>query len=443
MTEVRSFRAAETLDSWTAVPIASLNGNVPREELRDAIGRFTKQMKLMGIVAEEPKKSNIIIFDRGNTQQFKLSLQDIAKRYEFALIILPEQDTLLYNTIKKICDVQLGLMTVCVVSKSFTKASNAQYFANVALKINLKLGGTNHAVEGPGMNFIKDGKTMVVGYDVTHPSAESQSNAPSIAGMVASIDGTLGQWPSVLRIQKGRQEMVDDLKLMLKECLARWRKMHSNLPENLLIYRDGVSEGQYKTVIEEELPELRKACEDTYSLQAPKTSPPRISIVVVGKRHHTRFYPTTVEGADDKCNPHTGTVVDRGITEAWNWDFFLQSHSAIKGTARPAHYFVVLDEIFSRYKDKSYPVHWEIPDDWNPADLLENLTYSMCYDYGRSTSSVSICPAVYYADILCERGRRYLNQSYDPKGEERFNPDRATQDNVEVHRNLKDRMFYI
>jgi eukaryotic translation initiation factor 2C len=35
-------------------------------------------------------------------------------------------------------------------------------------------------------------------------------------------------------------------------------------------------------------------------------------IVVLGKRHHTRFYPTDAANADQNGNPKAGTVVDRG-----------------------------------------------------------------------------------------------------------------------------------
>ena len=50
--------------------------------------------------------------------------------------------------------------------------------------------------------------------------------------------------------------------------------------------------------------------------RAPEGGPyqPQLTIVVCGKRHHTRFYPTNSSSADDKGNPLPGTVVDRGVT---------------------------------------------------------------------------------------------------------------------------------
>ena len=96
----------------------------------------------------------------------------------------------------------------------------------------------------------------------------------------------------------------------MQERLGLWISKHSQGPDNILIYRDGVSESQYKTVLEEELKQIREACQAIYGPRPP----PEITIVVVGKRHHTRFYPTDAGTADNKGNPVNGTVVDRGVT---------------------------------------------------------------------------------------------------------------------------------
>ena len=91
-------------------------------------------------------------------------------------------------------------------------------------------------------------------------------------------------------------------------------------------------------MLDHELKEIQKVCEQKY--REKKFEPPKITIIIVGKRHHTRFYPTNIAHADTKheggtlCNPLNGTVVDRGITMHKGWDFYLQAHSAIKGTVR-------------------------------------------------------------------------------------------------------------
>lgn len=152
---------------------------------------------------------------------------------------------------------------------------------------------------------------MVVGIDVTHP-ASGNDGAPSVAAVVASCDENLSQWPADLRINESRQEMVKMLREMLMTRLELFKgKNGGRLPMNILIYRDGVGEGQYKIVLNEELPRLRHACRSVYGDEYVEGTFPRISLVVVGKRHHTRFYRARKDGTvlpGKQSNPQAGTV---------------------------------------------------------------------------------------------------------------------------------------
>lgn len=47
-------------------------------------------------------------------------------------------------------------------------------------------------------------------------------------------------------------------------------------------------------------------------------------------------------------------------------------------------------------------------------DTLEDITQSLHYTFGRCTRAVSYCTPAYYADLVCDRTRRYLSQFYDP-----------------------------
>lgn len=103
----------------------------------------------------------------------------------------------------------MGIATVsCQSSKIRKDKGQLQYYANVALKVNIKLGGINHSIEDSNMAWLKSGGlTMIVGADVTHPSAGSITGTPSIAAAVGSVDEKFGQFPASLRIQKSRQEV--------------------------------------------------------------------------------------------------------------------------------------------------------------------------------------------------------------------------------------------
>ncbi len=361
---------------------------------------------------------------------------------QLVVVVLPATPVPLYNRIKQLGDVRHGVQTVCVVGSKLAKPQGQdQYLRNVALKINLKMGGHNQAVDGASLGPVAEGRTMVVGIDVTHPSPGSAAHAPSVAAMVASVSGDaaqLGQWPGVLSVQaRARQEMVSELGAMLESRLRLWRG--KALPDNILVYRDGVSEGQYQLVVADELPQLRAACRRRYPADAQKRGLPRITLVVVGKRHHTRFYPDATRldaDADRSANTKAGTVVDRGVTDARAWDFFLQAHAALQGTVRPGHYVVLLDEIF-----RAAAAH-------SAADRLQAVTQALCYVFGRATKAVSLCAPAYYADILCERARCYLSSVFDESssvggGSVSANAAASHQDQIQIHERLKNSMFYI
>lgn len=75
---------------------------------------------------------------------------------------------------------------------------------------------------------------------------------------------------------------------------------------------------------------------------------PKLTLIVVTKRHHARFYPkeTCPLPGDKKVdkNLDSGTMVDRTVVYPHLFDFYLQSHHSALGTARVAHYVVISND---------------------------------------------------------------------------------------------------
>ena len=356
------------------------------------------------------------------------------KGIRMLFVVLPEPDRWLYSRIKFYGDVKHGVHTInSLGTKLAQERGRDMYIGNLSLKFNIKGGGVNHTV-GKVLTKPLDKDTMLMGIDVTHPSPGSIKGAPSIAGVVASIDEHLTQWPGSVRTQEGKKEMVEGLRDMVLERLALWHKKHQKrLPTKIVLYRDGVSEGQYKRVIEEELPPINEAFATAYGAQ---NKWPKLTIIIVGKRHHTRFYPTKQDDADynqqkgkGSWNPKAGTIVDRHITGRILREFYLQAHQGLQGTARPAHYVVIKDDI--KFE----------------ADELEQFTHNLCYLFNRATKAVSICPPAYYADLLCERARAYLFSTLAENhagGSEGSEYDAGSAEwNSGVHDRLKESTWYI
>lgn len=73
----------------------------------------------------------------------------------------------------------------------------------------------------------------------------------------------------------------------------------------------------------------------------------KITVVVVQKRHHTRFFPgNTGVGREDRKNNNVpaGTIVDKVIVRPTENQFYLVSHQSIQGVAKPTKYCILQDE---------------------------------------------------------------------------------------------------
>ncbi|KAG5139722.1 hypothetical protein JHK84_033490 [Glycine max] len=231
-------------------------------------------------------------------------------RLQLLIIILPDFEGS-YEKIKRICETELGIVSQCCQPRHVCQMK-PQYLENVALKINVKVGGSNTVLNDAIARIIprvSDRPTLILGADVTHPQP-GEDSSPSIAAVVASMD-----WPYVTRYrgvvsaQTHREEIIQDLyntcedpvkgkvhSGIIRELLRAFRLSTNQKPERIIFYRDGVSEGQFSQVLLYEMDAIRRACA---SLQEGYL--PRVTFVVVQKRHHTRLFPVD-HGSHDQTN---------------------------------------------------------------------------------------------------------------------------------------------
>ncbi|KAK7436896.1 hypothetical protein VKT23_018916 [Stygiomarasmius scandens] len=406
------FHRGANVPSWWVFVVRDGNTLVsgPQDEqLQTLVRKFYEKMTKSGMTLPPGKPKLLVtpalppVFqDPGRKQALTLikkALQEeIGKtgaKPGFVLVLLSKRDNYIYPGIKRIGDVELGIHTIHMqLSKALgDERKQDQYLSNVALKVNTKCGGINHRLDTSAMDWLRKKSTMMVGIDVTHRGPGSREGTPSIAAVVASVDDDFVQFPASMRIQQSDEvkEMLDELKDMLVERLAFYEKKNKKLPDRLFIFRDGVSEGQFDVVLREELPQIEAACKK-FNTAARKSYRPQISIIICGKRHHSKLFPTDSQYADRNGNTRPGTVVDRGITGVFDFDFYLQAHAGIQGHVKATHYTVIYDE--TRFS----------------ADEIQQGTNDVSYLYARATRAVSLMPPAYYADLACERGRCYLNE---------------------------------
>lgn len=267
---------------------------------------------------------------------------------------------------------------------------------------------------------------IFLGADVTHPPA-GDGKKPSIAAVVGSMDAHPSRYCATVRVQRPRQEIIQDLASMVRELLIQFYKSTRFKPTRIIFYRDGVSEGQFRQVLYYELLAIREAC-----ISLEKDYQPGITYIVVQKRHHTRlFCADRTERVGRSGNIPAGTTVDTDITHPYEFDFYLCSHAGIQGTSRPSHYHVLWD------------------DNCFTADELQLLTYQLCHTYVRCTRSVSIPAPAYYAHLVAFRARYHLvDKEHDSaegshvSGQSNGRDPQALAKAVQIHQDTLRTMYF-
>lgn len=62
------------------------------------------------------------------------------------------------------------------------------------------------------------------------------------------MDAHPSRYSATVRIQPHRQEIIQDLASMVKELLIQFYKATTFKPVRIILYRDGISEGQFRQV---------------------------------------------------------------------------------------------------------------------------------------------------------------------------------------------------
>lgn len=182
----------------------------------------------------------------------------------------------------------------------------------------------------------------------------------SVVGVAASYDDYAFRYNITWRLQGKSKEMIEDFQSIMKEHLEFFKEKNGKLPEKIFYYRDGVSESQFDQVMAIEWNDMLQACraiEPNYEKRV------KMTIVVVQKRHHTRFFPGDDIGKDKNKNVPPGTIVDQVIIRPKENHFYLVSHQAIQGVARPTKYCILLDDGDHNIDDLqafTYNVSWRI-----------------------------------------------------------------------------------
>ncbi|TGO52411.1 hypothetical protein BOTNAR_0325g00040 [Botryotinia narcissicola] len=460
---------AETGNSISSLNIILLNtgNNVSQDEVRKFAQDLSRKIGDYGVTFTGPENISNATFSRNgvsfctrlNAALAILSSNNGGRNPRLLLVVVPDKDIRTYANIKWWGDCVAGFPTICITRGVLTKGkevnhrfqSDIEVISNIRsastnLKINFKLGGISHFLnDGASQRIFWAGakaNTMIVGADVSHAGKGRDATCPSMAGVVATCDQLCSTYFASARLQENnteRTQSIADLADMVGERLDKYGRVNNSLPEHILFYRDSVSESQYGMVVNDEISLIKAGCRAAGARGGKGDNwCPEITLIVVGKRHHTRFFPRLAKNDDFNNNLPSGLVIDSWVGTPNHFSFYFQSHDSALGAARSAHYIVIINE-----------------SDYTPESIQET-TNTICFTGSRAFKALSVCTSAKYADVLCDRMRCYMKPALDDDFAATSPNDlNFYRSNVNIwntlgqnstnpwHRDLNDLMFYL
>jgi len=317
----------------------------------------------MGLNVQNPQ---LIELDRDTSQAYTQAIISAMKERKFEMVVclLSGQKKDRYDAIKKLCCLQSPIPSQVVVSRTLNK-DPMSVCTKIAVQINCKLGGEVWRVDMP----MKKG--MVIGIDTYHDSSDKKK---SCGAFIASTNQHLTKYYSRVAIHMSSEELQRSLTISMQSALTKYHELNKELPDRIIVYRDGVGDGQIEAVFNHEVTQIQ----NSFKLVGTDYNP-KLTIIVVKKRINTRFF---ARAGNSYQNPGPGTIVDNHVTKTNWYDFFLVAQSVRQGTVTPTHFNVIYDTSGMK------------------ADIIQRLTYKMCHLYYNWPGTIRVPAPCLYAHKL-------------------------------------------
>ncbi|KAM4577685.1 piwi-like protein 1 [Odontesthes bonariensis] len=326
--------------------------------------------KVSGPLGLRIQRAVMVEFDDHKESLLKALQHNIGPDTQMVVVVLPNNRKDKYDSLKKFLCVDCPVPSQCVLSRTLSRPQALMTVATkIAMQMVCKMGGELWSVEIPLKQL------MIVGIDCYH---DSTAGKRSIGALVASLNNTMSRWFSKCVLQHKGQEIMDGLKMAFRHCFAGalkdYLKFNNCLPSRIIVYRDGVGDGQLHSVVNYEVSQIMDSIRSMGQDYEPK-----LSVVVVKKRINSRFFAMI---GDKISNPPPGTVIDSEVTRPEWYDFYIVSQAVRCGSVSPTHYNVVYDT--SGLKP----------------DHMQRLTYKLCHLYYNWQGIIRVPAPCMYAHKL-------------------------------------------
>jgi len=293
-----------------------------------------------------------------------------------------------YDDCKRLLLTKYPIPSQVVLIPTIQANKNLRSIINkVLIQLCAKVGGTPWTISD--FPFV-DVPTMVVGIDVFHKTAMKKD---SLLAFCATVNRHFSRYWSTIDVHPPGEEIGKGIQTAVTNSLKAFKDINKRFPSRIIVYRDGVSDSQRKTIEEIEVKAFYRAFDELVTKNEVQQKPELIYICV-NKRMTAKFFSGDNLQRSGLSNPDQGTVIDDEITTGN--DFYLISQKTTQGSAAPTHYYVLgySTTIDEDYVDRSASI---------PHEVMQNIqifTYKLCYMYYNWSGSIKVPAPIQYAHKL-------------------------------------------
>jgi aubergine len=221
------------------------------KESKNTVIEFLKTFKTvttrLSMPVEKPQELEV----ENRKEFFEAALQDIMRRDPFFIMVMvtgrPANDV--YKAVKRITLISSNPVPVQVINEknwNSKKRQEVSIATKIAIQVNCKIGGIPWRVD------LKLKGMMIVGFDVSHDPRDKKK---SYGAMVASLNPQGdhgGYYYSAVNHHENGEIISKNLAKNIIAAIRRYQYLHTydgacELPKRILIYRDGVGDGQVRS----------------------------------------------------------------------------------------------------------------------------------------------------------------------------------------------------
>ncbi|ULT94578.1 hypothetical protein L3Y34_003791 [Caenorhabditis briggsae] len=348
---------------------------LPYQTVRNAENVLFEEMHRSGMAFDEPR---IMYLEpdsqfQGEFQIHRLFQEAKDNGIKFLLFIIPS--SIDYQTEVKVCEQYYDILTQYVKKETALKMRHQRDTrANIIQKMNMKLGGLNFKVVN---DYLDKENLLIMGYSLSKTPGLGDSEVTTVGYASNFMDHPqkfAGSYKFVERTDETFSTIIHET---LRHSLQKARRARNMRAEKVVIYFNGISEGQLAMVNEVYAPQ----CIETFQ-SLRKDYAPELIILAASKTHNERLYLDS-RGVH---NLPIGTIVDTTIVSPVFNEFYHVGAKAIQGTAKPVKYTVV-------YSNRPVKMEW-----------VEGLTNTLCHEHQIIKTPISIPVPLYIAAECAKRG---------------------------------------